>query len=142
MRDSSRGWRMTAHIRGECGNVPDRTRSASVTRSLLLVVLWWTMTPLLIAPVEAQSGITGRVIADSTRRPLADADVSIRGGSADSSSVRTDSTGRFRLPLPVSGSFRLQVRRAGYEVLTTVALTPEMATAGPIELVLRPARGN
>jgi hypothetical protein len=142
MHSASRELAMTVTSRAGRRNVLHRPGRAPITRALLAILAGCAATFLVIMPVAAQGVITGRVVADSTGRPLAGAEVSIAGGSVELASALTDSAGRFRLSLPAASSFRLAVRRTGYELLTTVALTPDAATAGVVELVLRPARGN
>jgi hypothetical protein len=94
--------------------------------------------------VRAQGTISGVVLEDATRRPLPGVDVIARpaGDSIGSAPVRTDSLGRFRIPTLPSGSFRLEARGPGYEVLVTPPLGRDIAEAGRIELVVRPARSG
>lgn len=100
---------------------------------------------LLPASGRAQQILSGIVTEDATRRPLAGVDVMIRAvvDSAGSSPLtRTDSSGRFRLGIPETGRFRIEVRKPGFEVLVTPLLDGDLADAGRIELVLRPAQSG
>jgi hypothetical protein len=59
----------------------------------------------------------GRVLTDSTLRPIADADVSLPDVSR---SVTTNETGAFRIADVTPGTRRVMVRRVGYAPLDTV----------------------
>jgi hypothetical protein len=101
------------------------------------------MAMLLPALAQPQGSVGGTVIDDATRAPLAGVEVLLRaGGDSSAAPVRTDNGGRFRIPLAATKTFRLEARKPGYEVLTSPALDAELAAAGPVQLVLRPARNG
>ncbi len=71
---------------------------------------------LLIDPArEAVATFTGVVVADSSDRPLADAEVAIPSLSL---STRSDARGAFRLADVPAGSHEVLVRRVGYGAMT------------------------
>jgi hypothetical protein len=79
----------------------------------------------LVALAGSASGqmFRGVVLDDSTKQPLASAVLTLLDGSgrevAGRQPVRSDSVGRFSIPAPGSGRYRLRVTRIGYAPLTS-----------------------
>lgn len=96
---------------------------------------------LLGAPLGAQApaadtldqAIVGVLVDDSDNRPIATATVTLLRGPDRLASATTDADGRFVLPVPLPGFYRLEARRLGYaltesqlvEVETGLTLTVE-----------------
>ena len=100
---------------------------------------------LLPGPVRAQAraaeqrqAITGVVVEDSTKVPIAGATVTALGsGGGSPRSVQTDSTGKFRIALD-SGVYRLRVEQPGY--LTVNSDTVSLDEDDVVTVELRLAR--
>jgi hypothetical protein len=58
--------------------------------------------------------ITGRVLEVGSDRPIGAASVTLVAGSRSLLSTESDSAGRFRVPVPRAGWYRLRVERLGY----------------------------
>jgi outer membrane receptor protein involved in Fe transport len=97
------------------------------------------------APLQGQSGtISGRVVSDEGE-PIAGAQVQVLGPRSTRGAV-TDASGRFSVPAPAGGSYRLRVHALGYrsverelsraaEAMTTVDLalkTTPVALSGVV----------
>lgn len=99
------------------------------------------LTVLAALPLPAQTAdadtldqaIVGVLVDDVDGRPIASASVTLLRGPARLASVTTDAAGRFTLPVPLPGFYRLEARRLGYaltesqlvEVETGLTLTVE-----------------
>lgn len=73
--------------------------------------------PLLLALAPAASAqlVTGRLLDDATREPIVEGRVTLlTADSAELTSVRTDTLGSFRFPIPEGGDYRLGADRLGY----------------------------
>src|SRR3954465_15036577 len=67
------------------------------------------------------TGIGGQVGTLNSLRPLANADISVIGIGTR---VRTDSVGRFFVPLKVPGTYVVRARNVGYEPVTLSVVVP------------------
>jgi hypothetical protein len=72
------------------------------------------------------TGIAGQVGTLNSLRPLASADISVIGIGAR---FRTDSAGRFFVPLKVPGTYVVRARTPGYEPVTLSVVVPRDSTA-------------
>jgi hypothetical protein len=85
------------------------------------------------APDTAEQAVMGVLVDDTNDRPVAGALVGLLRGPERIWSVTTDSAGRFFLPVPLPGFYRLEAQRLGYaltesqpvEVETGLTLTVE-----------------
>jgi hypothetical protein len=82
---------------------------------------------LLIAPLPGQGAVQGVVRDSASGEPVALVEVVVRTAGRTTS---TDSTGRFRLPLP-TGLHLIQFRRIGY---ATTDLTVTVATSDTVQV--------
>lgn len=85
---------------------------------------------LLIAPLPGQGVVQGVVRDSATGRVLALVEVRAR---VENRTTSTDSTGRFRLPMP-TGLHLIQFRRIGY---ATTDLTVTVATSDTVQVEVR-----
>jgi hypothetical protein len=84
-------------------------------------------------PDSVEQAIVGVLIDDTDGRPIPTAAVTLLRGPAELATVTTDDQGRFRMPVPLPGFYRLAADRIGYvptesqmvEVETGVILTVE-----------------
>ncbi|NNK65040.1 MAG: carboxypeptidase regulatory-like domain-containing protein, partial [Gemmatimonadetes bacterium] len=84
-------------------------------------------------PDSVEQAIVGVLIDDSDGRPIPAASVTLLRGPSTLSTVTTDDEGRFRMPVPLPGFYRLGASRIGYvptesqllEIETGVILTVE-----------------
>ena len=88
-------------------------------------------------PMAAQV-IRGVVVDDANRTPVLGAQVRlVRDGEAGRG-TETDNQGRFLLPLPSGGEYRLRVARMGYATALSQVLTVEEGDTVSVELLVRP----
>lgn len=102
----------------------------SLSAAALVVVTVVASAPTLAAQTASFQGI---VVTDSTKRPLANAEVLL---SNLDRSTRTDSAGRFQINGVKAGKHKLVVRLVGFEPVNTT-ITFDASNAVESEVVLR-----
>jgi hypothetical protein len=100
--------------------IPIEDNGVRIKVSLVKVT---TLDPVIAMP---GTGIGGHVGTLNSLRPLANADISIVGVGTR---VRTDSSGRFFVPLKVPGTYVVRARTAGYEPVSLSVFVPRDSTA-------------
>ena len=106
----------------------------------IVLVLALALTP---GPARAQAhapeptqAITGSVVEDSTRVPIAGATVTVlRSEGATLKTVQTDSAGKFRVALD-TGVYRLRVEQPGYRTVTSDTVSVDENDVLTVELRL------
>jgi hypothetical protein len=109
-------------------------RAWDSVRPLLLAI---PLVALLPAPTGAQA-IRGVVMDDTNRTPVLGAMVRLMRGGEGIRGTQTDSDGRFFLPLPGSGEYRLEASGLGYETARSQPLRVEMGDTVSVQLWVRP----
>ncbi len=100
----------------------------------LLVILSVTLLP---TPTGAQA-IRGVVMDDTNRTPVFGALVRLMRGGEGIGAVETDGNGRFLVPLPGGGEYRLEASGLGYETALSQPLSVEVGDTVSVELWVRP----
>ena len=86
---------------------------------------------MLIAFPSTHVYISGTVLDGTTRTPIPLADVSIIDISTDTiaTTLRTDKFGHYFFNVDIQSSYRIDVRKNGYEVVEPVIFQPEISPA-------------
>ncbi len=108
-------------LRAALANDVSSMRTASIPSDRLMVTVELPLTETRVKTAK----LTGRVVTDSTQRPLEGAEVALTDISMTS---RTDARGAFSLGEIPAGDHRLFVRRVGYSQLDTTMTFGEGAT--------------
>jgi hypothetical protein len=82
--------------------------------------------------------IRGVVVDDTNRTPVLGAQVRLVKDGDVGRGTETDNQGRFLLPLPSGGDYRLRVSRMGYATALSQTLKVEAGDTVSVELLVRP----
>jgi hypothetical protein len=107
-------------------------RCLRVLSSVILAAL------LLGSSADAHAQIvTGRVVEHDSDRPIVAATIGVFDDDESIASTESDSTGFFRLVLPLSGEYRIRVERLGYSPAETEAIEVGRTEIVEVEISLR-----
>ena len=103
--------------RGAINAGSDRRRPVDMRPQEIVAGVWLSAFAMAVSvlSVDAQT-VQGRVLDAQQRRPVAHAVVRLTDPSGESlTAVAADSTGRYQLPLPGPGRYRVRVEHLGYQ---------------------------
>ena len=112
------------------------SRSITVFVALILLV---SLTPWASAQVQGKGRLQGSVTDKASKKPVADATVTISGGNTESVVTKTNAKGQWTAFGLTTGTWSIDIEARGYQTLRGSASVTEMQMARAIRSEMVPA---